>query len=140
MFLCAQVDFAKALNLFSAHSKRYNDVQNMLLSMSQLQEDSQYVRKFLASSADSNFEADFEYIKTMKNVFLSVISSITDPILSGIMTVLLFLLLIWSVVLIILFQLELLKSVMKKSMLEVIDSLLQNFYQRMTSSYNIFSV
>ena len=35
----------------------------------------------------------------MTNVFLSVISSITDPILSGIMTVLLFLSLFWSVVL-----------------------------------------
>ena len=38
----------------------------------------------------------------MKNVFLSVISSITDPILSGIITVLLFLSLFWSVVLTIL--------------------------------------
>ena len=81
------VDFAEAYD-------RYNDVQNMLLSLSQLQEDRQYVRKFLASNTDSNSEADFEYIdnsitKTMKNVFLSVISSITDPILSGIITVLL---------------------------------------------------
>ena len=40
--------------------------------------------------------------KAMKNVFLSVISSITDPILSGIITVLLFLSLFWSVVLTIL--------------------------------------
>ena len=79
----------------------------MLLSLSQLQEDSQYVRKFLASNSDSNCEADFENIdnsitKTIKNVFLSVISSITDPILSGIITVLLFLSLFWSVVLTIL--------------------------------------
>ena len=101
------VDFAEALNLFSAHNDRYNDVQNMLLSLSQLQEDRQYVRKFLASNTDSNSEADFEYIdnsitKTMKNVFLSVISSITDTILSGIITVLLFLSLFWSVVLTIL--------------------------------------
>ena len=35
----------------------------------------------------------------MKNVILFVISSITDPILSGIITVLLFLLFFWSVVL-----------------------------------------
>ena len=35
----------------------------------------------------------------MKNVFLTVIISITNPILSGIMTVLLFLSLFWSVVL-----------------------------------------
>ena len=101
------VDFAEVLNLFPAHNDRYNDVQNMLLSLSQLQEDRQYVRKFLASNTDSNSEADFEYIdnsitKTMKNVFLSVISSITDPILSGIITVLLFLSLFWSVVLTIL--------------------------------------
>ena len=101
------VDFAEALNLFPAHNDRYNDVQNMLLSLSQLQEDRQYVRKFLASNTDSNSEADFEYIdnsitKTMKNVFLSVISSITDPILSGIITVLPFLSLFWSVVLTIL--------------------------------------
>ena len=53
----------------------YNDVQNMLLSLSQLQEDRQNVGKFLASNSDSNSEADFEYIdnsitKTMKNVFL----------------------------------------------------------------------
>ena len=94
------VDFAEAYD-------RYNDVQNMLLSLSQLQEDRQYVRKFLASNTNSNSEADFEYIdnsitKTMKNVFLSVISSITDPILSGIITVLLFLSLFWSVVLTIL--------------------------------------
>ena len=70
-------------------------MQNMLLSISQLPEDRQNVRKFLASNTNSNSEADFEYInnsisKTMKNVFLSVISSIADPILSGIMTVLLF--------------------------------------------------
>ena len=85
----------------------YNNVQNILLSINQLQEDRQYMRKFLASITDSNSEADFEYInnsitKTMKNVFLSVISSTTDPILSGIMTVLLFLSLFWSVVLTIL--------------------------------------
>ena len=65
------------------------------------------MRKFLASNTDSNSEVDFEYIdnsitKTMKNVFLSIISSITDPILSGIITVLLFLSLFWSVVLTIL--------------------------------------
>ena len=101
------VDFAEALNLFSALSGRYNDVQDMLLSLSQLQEDRQYVRKLLALSTDSNSEADFEYIdnsitKTMKNVFLSVISSITGPVLSGIITVLLFLSLFWSVVLTIL--------------------------------------
>ena len=76
----------------------------MLLSISQLEEDRQYVRKFLASNTDSYSEADFEYInnsitKTMKNVFLSVISSIAHPILSGIVTVLLFLSLFWSVVL-----------------------------------------
>ena len=98
------VDFAEALNLFPARNDRYNDVQNMSISLSQLQEDRQYVRKFLASNTDSNSDADFEYIdnsiaKTMKNVFLSVISSITDPILSGIVTVLLFLSLFWSVVL-----------------------------------------
>ena len=79
----------------------------MLLSLSQLQEDRQYVRKFLASNSDSNSEADFEYIdnsiaKTMKSVFLAVISSITDPILTGIITVLPFLSLFWSVVLTIL--------------------------------------
>ena len=39
------VDFAEAYD-------RYNDVQNMLLSLSQLQEDPQYVRKFLASNTD----------------------------------------------------------------------------------------
>ena len=65
----------------------------MLLAISQLQE---CVRKFLASNTDSNYEADFEYInnsitKITKNVFLSVTSSIIDPILNGIMTVLLFL-------------------------------------------------
>ena len=93
LFFAKLVDYAEALNLFPAH----NNVQNMLLSISQLQEDRQYVSKFLVSNTDSNSEADFEYInnskgmtKTMKNVFLSVISSITDPILSGIMTGLLF--------------------------------------------------
>ena len=145
------VDFAKALNLFPAHNDRYNDIQNMLLSLSQLQEDCQYVRKFLASNTDSNSEADFEYIdnsitKTMKNVFLSVIISITDPILSGIITVLIFLSLFWSVVLTILackyiFRLELLNSEMEKPMLAVQESLLmQNFYQIMTTNCNIVSI
>ena len=101
------VDYAEALNLIPAHNDRYSDVQNMLLLISQLQEDRQYVRKFLASNTDSNSEADFEYIndsiiKTMKNVFLSIISSITDPILSGIMTIFALLFLFWSVVLTIL--------------------------------------
>ena len=78
-FLNTLVDYAEALNLFSAHNGKYNDAQNMLLSISQLQEDCQYMRKFLASNVDSNSEADFEYIynsstKTMKNVFLSLIS------------------------------------------------------------------
>ena len=81
-----------------------NDVQNMLLSISQLQKDRQYVRKFLASNIDLNSVANFEYInnfitKTIKNVFLCVISSITDLILNDIMTVLLFLLLFWFAVL-----------------------------------------
>ena len=146
------VDFAEALNLFPTHDDRYNDVQNMLLSLSQLQEDHQYVRKFLASNTDSNSEADFEYInnsitKIMKNVFLSVISSITDPILSGIITVLLFLSLFWSVVLTILafisilFRLELLKSEMEKPMLGVKELLLmQSFYQTMTTNCNIVSI
>ena len=103
-FLYTLVDFAEASNLFPAHNDRYNAVQNILLSLSQLQEDRQYVRKFLASNSDFNSEADFEYInksitKTMKNVFSSVISSITDPILSSIITVLLFLSLFWSVIL-----------------------------------------
>ena len=107
LFFNTAVDFAEALNLFPAHNDRYNDVQNMLLSLSQLQENRQYVHKFLALNFDSNSEADFEYIdksitKTIKNVFLSVISSITDPILSGIITVLLFLSLFWYVVLTIL--------------------------------------
>ena len=102
-----RVDFAEGLNLFPARNDRYNDVLNMLLSLSQLQEDRQYVRKFLAPNSDLNSEADFEYIDnsittTMKNVFLSAISSITDPILRGIITVLLFLLLFWSVFLTIL--------------------------------------
>ena len=90
------IDYSEALNLFPAHNDRHNDVQNMLLSMNQLQEDHQYVRKFLATITDSNPEVDLAYIKNsiakpMRKVFLSVISSITDPILSGIMTVLLFL-------------------------------------------------
>ena len=106
-YIYIKVDFAEALNLFPAHNDGNNDVQNMLLSLRQLQEDRLYVRKFLASNTDSNSEADFECIdksitKTMKNVLLSVISSITDPILSGIITVLLFLSLFWSVVLTIL--------------------------------------
>ena len=106
-FIYPTVDFAEALNLFPAHNDRYNDVQNMLLSLSQLQEDRQHVRKFLTSNFDSYSQADFEHIdnsitKTMKNVFLSVISSIADPILNGIITVLLFLSLFCSVVLTIL--------------------------------------
>ena len=101
------VDYAEALNLFLTHNNRYNDGQNMLPSINQLQEDCQYVCKLSASNTNSNSEADFEYInnsitKTMKNVFLSVISSITYLILSGIMTILLFLSLLWSVVLTIL--------------------------------------
>ena len=88
------VDYAEALNMFPEHNDRYKYVQNMLLSIGQLHEDGQDVRNFLASKTDSNSEADFEYInnfitKTIKNVLLSVISSITNPILSNIMTVLL---------------------------------------------------
>ena len=106
-FLNTLEDYAEASNLFSAHNGKYNDAQNMLLSISQLHEDCQYMRTFLASNVDSNSEADFEYIynsstKTMKNVFLPLISSIVDPILSGIMTVLLPLSLFWSVVMAIL--------------------------------------
>ena len=87
-FLYTLVDFAEALNLFPAHTDWCNDIQNMLLSISQQREDHQYVRKFLASNTDLNSEPDFEFInnsitKTMKNVSLSVISSITDPILNG---------------------------------------------------------
>ena len=67
----------------------------MLQLISQLQEDRQYVRKLLASNTDLNSEADFGYnnnsiTKMMKNMFFSVISSITDPILSGIIAVVLF--------------------------------------------------
>ena len=145
------VDFAEASNLFPAHNDRYNDVQNMLLSLSQLQEDRQYVRKFLASNSDLNSEAHFEYIdnsitKTMKNLFLFVISSITDPILSGIITVLLFLSLFWSVVLTILafkyfISIRIAKSEMEKPMLAVKESLLmQNFNQTMTTNCNIVSI
>ena len=103
-FLYTLVNYAEAFNLFPARNDKHNDVQSMLLLISQSQEDRQYVRNFLASITDSNSKADFEYInnsiaKTMKNVFLSVISSIINPILSGIMTILLFLSLFWSVVL-----------------------------------------
>ena len=99
-FLYTLVDHAEASNVLPAWNDRYNDVQNMLLSISQLQRN----RQFLTSITDSNSEADFEYInnsitKTTKNMFLSVISSITDPILSCIMTVLQFLSLFCSVVL-----------------------------------------
>ena len=98
------VDYAEALNLFLAHNDRHNDVQNILPSTRQLQEDRQYVRKFLALNTDSNSEADFEYInnsiaKMIKIIFLSVTNSTIDPILTGIMTVLLFLSLFWSFVL-----------------------------------------
>ena len=90
-YLYTAVDYAEALNLFPVQNDRYNNVQNMLLSISHLQEDRQYVRKFLASNTDSNSEANFENInnsitKRLKNLLLSVISSITDPILSGIVT------------------------------------------------------
>ena len=106
-FLYTSADYAEAVNLFLTHDDRYNDVQNILFLISQLQEDRQYVRKFLASNADSNSEADCEHLnnsitKTIKNVFLSVISSIKDPTLSGNITVLLFLSLFWTVVLTIL--------------------------------------
>ena len=79
-------------------------MQNILLSIDQLLEDRQYVRYFLASNTNSNYEADFEYVNDSisENVCLSVIRSITDPILRVIMTALLFLLLFWFVVLTIL--------------------------------------
>ena len=54
VFIYTAVDFAEALNLFPAHNDRYNDVENMLPSIVQLQEDCQYVRKFLALNSDSN--------------------------------------------------------------------------------------
>ena len=81
-FLSTLVEYAEAFNLFPAHNDRYNDIQNMSLSISQLREDRQYVRKFLASNADSNSETDFKYVnnsmtKTIKNAFLSVIRSTT---------------------------------------------------------------
>ena len=74
-FLYTLVNYAEASNMFPACNDRYNDVQNMLLSTSQLQESRQYVRKFLTSITNSNSEADFEYInnsitKTTKNMFL----------------------------------------------------------------------
>ena len=60
-FLYTPVDYAETLNLFPAQNDRYNDVQNML-SISQFQEDRQYVHKFLASNTDSNSDAGFVYI------------------------------------------------------------------------------
>ena len=148
-FIYTVIDYTEALNLFSAYNDRYNDVQNMLLSISQLQEDRQYMRKFLTPNTNSSSDAYFEYInnsitKTMKNVFLSVISSITGAILSGIMTVLLFLSLFWSVVSTTFafryfIPIGIAKIRDEKPMLGVKESLLQNLYQRMTSNYNIFS-
>ena len=55
-FLYSLVDCAEALNLFLAHNNRYNDEHSVLLSINQLQEDSQYERKFLASNTDSELK------------------------------------------------------------------------------------
>ena len=102
-FQSMPVDYSEALNLFPVHNDQYDDVQNMLLTISELQQDRNSIREFLLSNSESDsFDIDYTgkvFGKTISNIFISVISAITNPILSGIFTVLTFLSLFWSLVL-----------------------------------------
>ena len=102
-FQSMPVDYSEALNLFPVHNDQYDDVQNMLLTISELQQDRKSIREFLLSNSESDsFDIDYTgkvFGKTISNIFISVISAITNSILSGIFTVLTFLSLFWSLVL-----------------------------------------
>ena len=97
------VDYSEILNLFSDNSAQYVDVQNMLLSISDLVQNNNLLQNFMMSNSDTE-SADFEFVgskvrKTLSNVFISIISSITNPVVSTIFTVILFLSMFWAVVL-----------------------------------------
>ena len=97
------VDYSEILNLLSDNSVQYVDVQNMLLSISDLVQNNNLLQNFMIFHSDTE-SADFGFVgskfgKTLPNVFISLISSIIDPILSTIFTVVLFLSMFWAVVL-----------------------------------------
>ena len=101
-FQSMPVDYSEALNLFPVHNDQYDDMQNMLLNMSELQQDRNSIREFLLSNGESD-SSDIDYTgkvfgKIISNIFISVISAITNSILSGIFTVSTFLSLFWSLV------------------------------------------
>jgi len=102
------IDHSEVLNLFPVNNDQYIDVQNMLLSISDLVENRNTIRDFLTSNSDSPSESvDVDYVdsklrKTMFNVFISIISSITNPVISTIITITLFLSMFWAIVLTIL--------------------------------------
>ena len=97
------VDYSEILNLFSDNSVQYVDVQNMLLSISDLVQNNNLLQNFMMSNCDMK-STDFKFVgskfrKTRSNVFISLISSITNPVLSTTFTVVLFLSMFWAVVL-----------------------------------------
>ena len=102
-FQSTPVGYSEALNLFPVHNDQYHDVQNLFLTISELQQDRNSIREFLLSNSESDsFDIGYTgkvFGKIISNIFISVISAITNPILSGIFTVSTFLLLFWSLVL-----------------------------------------
>ena len=97
------VDYSEILNLFSDNNVQYVDVQNMLLSVSDLVKNNNSLQNFMMSNSDTE-SAYPEFVgskfrKTLSNVSISLINSITNPVLSTIFTVVLFLSMFWAVVL-----------------------------------------
>ena len=75
----------------------------MLLQISDLVQNNNLLQNFMMSNSDTEC-ANFEFVKskfrkTLSNVFISIISSITNLVLSTIFTVVLFLSMSWVVVL-----------------------------------------
>ena len=72
----------------------------MLLSITDLVQNNNLLQNFMMSNSDTE-SADFEFVgsnfrKTLSDVFISLVSSITNPILSTIFTLILFLSMFWA--------------------------------------------
>ena len=85
-FQSMPIDYSEALNLFPVHNDYCDDVQNMLLTISELQKDRDSIHEFLLFNSKSD-SFDIDCIakvlgKTISNIFISVISAITNPILT----------------------------------------------------------
>ncbi|XP_076825481.1 uncharacterized protein LOC143471040 [Clavelina lepadiformis] len=99
------IDFETFIDDYpSEEDQGFEDIQNMLVSMSHFKLAHDKFYHFLDANTDQTRDYDFSSVRhtienTFSNVFLSVLSSITNPVLGGILVILLFMAMFWGFVL-----------------------------------------